>query len=599
MSSMIETVKKSIELAKKTNVSGNEFAIQVARTFLAEKCPSFLENELSKDDDRLVKIGRSITALIQTSKGDAIPLESPEAIQKIEKALDLVINECISLMEIHEKCLQVPKVRFGKTNLQMPLMTMGCMRFQQSWNRDSKMMVESMNDVETDNQNNLKKILRYAFKFGINHVETARVYGSSEMQLGVAIKEMIESGEVKREDLIIQTKVACLGTIKSFRETLENSFRMLQMDYFDLTTFHGLNSEPEYKRVFEYCESGDESGEEKCKCLLEVIKEYVAAGKIKHIGFTSHGRTSLIRKVIETEAFSYANIHYHYFGGSYTTTGEGIFGGNLENVRLCNEKDMGLFIISPFDKGGRLYAPSRALRDITLPEMEPINFGALWLWVHDKLDDEAAPIHTITCGVARPSDFDQPMVVAIKELAPENKNLAIEKVKTILERCEKAKEKAVGKEFLQTWHNGILNGYSNTYGAQLGCIAWYSIIIKSFGMVQYSKDRYEAMEGSLKSWNFDKSLDENINIALGNFWGWMPGCAFKPGTDYSPDLKNCPEENRAKLLENIEFAHNLISNNESPKDLPIAWEEAYDMRPWTAWCELPPPKDPKEEETKN
>jgi len=457
-------------------------------------------------------------------------------------------------------------------------------------------MVNSMDDVETNNQNNLKEILRHAIKFGMNHIETARMYGSSEMQLGNAIKELIENGEVKREDLIMQTKIGCMDTIKKFREALELSFKMLQMDYFDLTTFHGLNTEPEYKRVFEYCESGDESGEEKCKCLLDVAKEYLAAGKIKHIGFTSHGRTSLIRKTIETNAFSYANIHYHYFGGSYTTTGEGIYGGNLENVRLCHEKDMGMFIISPFDKGGRLYAPSIGLRDITLPEMEPLNFGASWFWLHNKLD-EAAPIHTITCGVARPSDFDQPMVVAIKDLAAENKSQTLQKVKTILEKCEKAKEKAVGKEFLQTWHHGLLNGYHNTHGAQLGYITWCSIIIKAFGMVGYSKERYANMEDHLEKWEFDKSLDENIAKTDG-LWGWVPGCSIKPGTDYSLDLKDCPAENRAKILESIEFAHKCLSKHESPKDLPIECEEAYDMRPWTAWCELPPPKDPKEEETK-
>ena len=77
-------------------------------------------------------------------------------------------------------------------------------------------------------------------------------------------------------------------------------------------------------------------------------------GKIRHVGFSSHGTAELIEKAIRTRKFSYANLHYHYFG-SYTASGHGEDGGGNEaNIRLCNEFDMGVFIISPFDKGGWL-----------------------------------------------------------------------------------------------------------------------------------------------------------------------------------------------------------------------------------------------------
>ena len=248
-----------------------------------------------------------------------------------------------------------------------------------------------------------------------------------------------------------------------------------------------------------------------------------------------------------------------------------------------------MFIISPFDKGGRVYAPSRRLRELCLPEMEPIDFAALWLWLHDLHDEGSAPCHTITAGLARPSDIDQPLVASIKQLAHENKEKTLEKVKTIVNRMEAAKVEAVGKEFLETWHHGLYNGYSNTYGAQLGCIAWFGILVKSFGMVQYGKDRYTQMEAFLKGWDFDKSDEENIEKVLGG-WGWMPGCALKPGFDYSPDLKECPPENRAKLLELLDFADKHIRKDASSENLPMEWQEAYDMRPWTADCEKPPPQ---------
>lgn len=589
--SLLQTALEAVENKSNAELKENDLPISVAQFFLTKKCPQFLKDELSKDEDRLVKIGRSIIALFRSSSGDSITHESSESQVKLEKTLQLIVDECNDLMEIHAKNLRVPTVRFGKTNIEIPVVTMGCMRFQQSWNRHPKQMVNGMDDVLDENQENLKNILRYAGKVGANHIETARMYGSSEMQLGVALQELFESGEFKREDFIVQTKVPCKGTVKEFRDLLETSFKMLQLDYFDLTTFHGLNTEPELAFVTKHAPKGEGNDDETCECLMDVIKEYMAAGKIKHVGFTSHGRTPLIREAVETNMFEYANIHFHYLGGSYTTTGEGEFAGNLENVRLMKQKDMGIFAISPFDKGGRVYVPSRRVRDLTLPDMEPINFAALWLWMHHKLD-ETAPVHTITCGVARPSDFDQPVVTSIKALAPENADGTLEKLKAVIQRLEKSLEDAVGKDFRDTWHKGMRNGYENMCGSQLGCIAWYAIIIKAFGLVGYVKDRYSQMEAFMDKWDPEKSNEENIESLLALGWGWMPGTSYRPGVDYSNDLKDCPEENRAKILESFEFVHK-IAHKGSNFDLPLEWQDAYDMRPWTAWCERPPP--PQEE----
>jgi predicted aldo/keto reductase-like oxidoreductase len=92
-----------------------------------------------------------------------------------------------------------------------------------------------------------------------------------------------------------------------------------------------------------------------------------------------------------------------------TCFGEGQYGGNLENVKLCAQKDMGVFILSALGKGGRLYAPSKKLQSLTLPDLEPISYGALWLWHHEHHNQDCTPIHSIVCGAARPSDLDQSM----------------------------------------------------------------------------------------------------------------------------------------------------------------------------------------------
>lgn len=55
------------------------------------------------------------------------------------------------------------------------------------------------------------------------------------------------------------------------------------------------------------------------------------------------------------------------FVGSYTASGTnqelGGCGGNMDNAKLAHSLDMGVFCISPNDKGGKLYKPSKVCDD--------------------------------------------------------------------------------------------------------------------------------------------------------------------------------------------------------------------------------------------
>jgi predicted aldo/keto reductase-like oxidoreductase len=178
---------------------------------------------------------------------------------------------------------------------------------------------------------NLVAILKHAIlDFGINHIEAARGYGSSELQLGVALKQLYASTDIKREDLIIQSKVPSDKNVDEFRRRMELTFRNLQVDYLDLFAFHGFNGEWQWEWMF--------GGEDNC---WNVIQEYKAAGKIRHVGFSTHGPNELISRAIETDKFDYVNLHHH-FCGSYTASGDGPNGtGNLKCLRLMKERDMG------------------------------------------------------------------------------------------------------------------------------------------------------------------------------------------------------------------------------------------------------------------
>src|ERR1019366_8473002 len=86
--------------------------------------------------------------------------------------------------------------RFGRTELQMPVISCGGMRYQYKWQDVPP------NEVPADSQSNLEANVHRALELGINHIETARGYGTSELQLGAVLPSL------PRDGIIVQTKVA-------------------------------------------------------------------------------------------------------------------------------------------------------------------------------------------------------------------------------------------------------------------------------------------------------------------------------------------------------------------------------------------------------
>lgn len=589
----------TLNLAKAAKKAVAEHAgshIEAAVSFLSEACPEYL----AQSNDCLLKVGRRLACLVEYESFD------------LNAALVPLVQEC---RLIADNSVKVPKVRFGKTELQMPIVTLGCMRFQMEWGP----RITEMNQVGSDCQDNLVRILKHAFELGINHIETARGYGCSELQLGVALKQLLISNQVQRQDFILQTKLAPMENAKDFRAGLETSFRNLQVDYVDLFALHGCNMPHQYDWVF---------GEGGC---WEVVQEYVKGGKIRNVGFSTHGPPDLIRTFIETDKFDYANLHYHYFG-SYTASGCGDYLGNLGNVRLMNEKDMGgmycfhflarfsrisvslsfimtvvVFVISPYDKGGAVYMPSKKLLSLTLPELEPMAFGSAWLWNHHKMDAQGAAIHTIVCGAARPSDLDLPAVAAYLHATQPDEML--DKVKTVTARLGAAKEDALGKEWLNNCYKGILKSNQSKFCVEHNQIIWMYNLIQAFGLWEFAKNRYGSLESNLSKWDKSESHEENIAKNLGG-WGFVPGLPNEAGVDYSDDFTCVPEENMKRVLEAEEFVRfwctkpkkddekqdekkesdedaSVEPKEASPPSPPSEWMTAYDMRVWPDFPDRP------------
>ena len=75
--------------------------------------------------------------------------------------------------------------RFGRTNLQLPVISCGGMRYQHKWQDVPPA------DIPRANQENLEACIHRALALGITHIETARGYGTSEMQLGALLPKRV------------------------------------------------------------------------------------------------------------------------------------------------------------------------------------------------------------------------------------------------------------------------------------------------------------------------------------------------------------------------------------------------------------------------
>lgn len=296
--------------------------------------------------------------------------------------------------------------RFGKTGLQLPVISCGGMRYQHKWQDvDPK-------EIPADNQANLEACIRRAVALGINHIETARGYGTSEMQLGPVLAQF------PRERLTVQTKVPPFADPAEFRRTFDKSMTYLRLDYVDLLALHGINN----AQLLEW--SIRPGG-----CLDEARK-LQREGRCRHVGFSTHATTDLILKAIETGGFDYVNLHWYFVNDL-----------NWPAVEAATARDMGVFIISPNDKGGKLYAPPPKLVSLCAP-LTPMQFNALYCLARPQ-------VHTLSCGVARPSDFDEHMAVLA------HFDQAAEVVAPIEHRLRAELERVHGEDWCARWFEGV------------------------------------------------------------------------------------------------------------------------------------------------
>ena len=175
-----------------------------------------------------------------------------------------------------------------------------------------------------------KELIKAMEEKGINYIDTARGYTVSESFLGEAL-------EGYRDKFILATKSMAV-TKEAMAADIETSLKNLRTDYIDLYQIHN----PSADNLAKIIAPGG---------ALEALFEAKEAGKIGHIGFTTH-TTQLFEKAlafgwVETIMFPYNLVE---------TQGEDL-------MRQCTEKNIGFIVMKPL-AGGAIEDPNLALRFI-------------------------------------------------------------------------------------------------------------------------------------------------------------------------------------------------------------------------------------------
>lgn len=249
--------------------------------------------------------------------------------------------------------------RFGRTNLKLSCFTLGTMRYLAS-------------------PRIAQETVQRAVALGVNHFETAQAYGNSEIYLGQALQAGIGC---PRDQVIVTTKITPQPDADTMAIEIARSLERLNLDTIDCLAIHGVNTREHLEWL-----------QQPHGCMA-AVRDAIAKGQVNHIGFSTHGPLEIILETLHTEQFEFINLHYTYF-----------FQRNAPALALAKNLDMGIFIISPADKGGLLYTPPQKLKDLCAP-FAPVHLNARFLLSQPH-------IHTLSVGAATPEELDWPLEMA-------------------------------------------------------------------------------------------------------------------------------------------------------------------------------------------
>ncbi|MFC1957280.1 aldo/keto reductase [Chloroflexota bacterium] len=166
-------------------------------------------------------------------------------------------------------------------------------------------------------------VVRRCLELGINYIDTANAYTTSEERIGKAI-----SG--RRQDVFLATKSGA-QTHKSLESHLKLSLEHFGVEYIDLYQFHGIDDLKTLDIILD-----PDNG------LIGIVEEAKKAGVVKHIGITSHSM-QIAKEAVKSDRFETIMFPLNFIASEAA--------GEL--LPLAREHDVGFIAMKPL-AGGKI-----------------------------------------------------------------------------------------------------------------------------------------------------------------------------------------------------------------------------------------------------
>lgn len=232
-----------------------------------------------------------------------------------------------------------------RTEDNLSILGFGCMRFPKKGN--------SFDEEE------IKRELLYAIDSGINYFDMAYIYPGIEEVFG---RVMEQCGF--RDKINIATKLPhyMMKDTADMQKHFDEQLRRLRTDHVDYYLMHML---PDLKTWNTLTEHG----------ALDWLNKLKDEGKIRKLGFSFHGNTTLFLEILNAYSWDFCQVQYNYVD-EHSQAGR-------KGVEAAYEKGIPVIIMEPL-KGGRLVnnlpKEAQAAFNASPRRYTPAEWGLRWLW---------------------------------------------------------------------------------------------------------------------------------------------------------------------------------------------------------------------------
>ena len=214
-----------------------------------------------------------------------------------------------------------------------------------------------MKDGQID-QELVEKMVRYGIDHGVNYFDTAYPYhgGMSERVMGKILSQY------PRDSYYLADKFPGHMILESYdpQTLFEEQLRRCNVEYFDFYLLHNVYEES----VERYLDP--ELG------ILEYLKEQKRNGRIRHLGFSTHGRLDMMKKFLEQygDIMEFCQIQLNYLDWTLQDA--------KEKYELLTSYNIPVWVMEPV-RGGKLASFQDPRLLVRRPEATTASWGFRFL----------------------------------------------------------------------------------------------------------------------------------------------------------------------------------------------------------------------------